>query len=133
MVVARRLVVSTRRRKASGRWSWPVGSIDRRAAATEGEEVLAIAAFPREHWRKIWSSNPLERLDTTFNRRARVVEILPDEAAVIRPVGAFLADTHDEWVVDERRCLSEASMAELHPCAPLTPSPPSKAVAGRHR
>ena len=97
-------------------------------------EVLAFAAFPREHWRKIWSTNPLERLNKEIKRRARVVEIFPDEAAVIRLVGAVLTDTHDEWVVDERRYLSEASMAKLAiPTAILTPSPPSKAVTGRHR
>ena len=42
-------------------------------------EVLAFAAFPREHWRKIWSTNPLERLNKEIKRRARVVEIFPNE------------------------------------------------------
>jgi putative transposase len=60
-------------------------------------EVLAFAAFPREHWRKIWSTNPLERLNK----------------AVIRLIGAVLADTHDEWATDERRYLSEESMAKI--------------------
>jgi putative transposase len=78
-------------------------------------EVLAFAAFPREHWRKIWSTNPLERLNKEIKRRARVVEIFPNEAAVIRLIGAVLADTHDEWATDERRYLSEASMAKLYP------------------
>ena len=78
-------------------------------------EVLAFAAFPRAHWRKIWSTNPLERLNKEIKRRARVVGIFPNEAAVIRLVGAVLADTHDEWHTDERRYLSEGSMALLHP------------------
>ena len=78
-------------------------------------EVLAFAAFPREHWRKIWSTNPLERLNKEIKRRSRVVGIFPNEAAVIRLIGAVLADTHDEWQVDDRRYLCEASMAKLYP------------------
>jgi putative transposase len=76
-------------------------------------EVLAFAAFPREHWRKIWSTNPLERLNKEIKRRSRVVGIFPNEAAVIRLIGAVLADTHDEWATDERRYLSEESMAKV--------------------
>ena len=68
-------------------------------------EVLAFTAFPRAHWSKIWSTNPLKRVNKEIKRRARVVEIFPNEAAVIRLVGAVLADTHDEWATDERRYL----------------------------
>ena len=82
---------------------------------TAKPEVLAFAAFPVEHWRKIWSTNPLEWVNKEIKRRSRVVGIFPNEASVIRLVGAVLADLHDDWISSDRRYLSEGSMAKLYP------------------
>ena len=77
-------------------------------------DVLAFTAFPPEHWRKVSSNNPLERLNKEVKRRSNVVQIFPDEPSVVRLVGAILAEQHDEWTT-QRHYLSEASMAKLNP------------------
>jgi transposase-like protein len=74
-------------------------------------DVTAYAAFPRAHWRKIASTNPLERINKEIKRRSNVVGIFPDDASAIRLVGAVLLEQHDDWAVSERRYLSEESMA----------------------
>jgi putative transposase len=78
------------------------------------EDLLAFCGFPVAHWRKIWSTNPLERVNKEIKRRSRVVGIFPNAAAVIRLVGAVLIDMHDEWIAGDRRYLSEESMAQLN-------------------
>lgn len=75
-------------------------------------DVLAFTAFPRAHWQKIWSNNPIERLNKEIKRRADVVEIFPNPAAFLRLATAVVIEAHDEWQVT-RRYLSEVSMAEL--------------------
>jgi transposase-like protein len=77
-------------------------------------DVTAYAGFPPSHWKKIWSTHPLERLMREIKRRADVVGIFPDDASILRLFGSVLSEQHDEWQVTDRRYLGEESMAHIH-------------------
>ena len=88
------------------------------------EDLLAFTAFPIGHWKKIWSTIPLERLNKEIKRRTDVVGVFPNPAALLRLAGAVLVEAHDEWQVSDRRYLSEGSMALLD-----QPDKPAEEVA----
>jgi putative transposase len=75
-------------------------------------DLLGFYAFPREHWTKLRSTNPLERVNREIGRRTDVVGIFPNDAALIRLAGALLIEQNDEWLVS-RRYLSQESLSPL--------------------
>ncbi|MFN8034277.1 MAG: IS256 family transposase [Mycobacterium sp.] len=76
-------------------------------------DITAFADFPVPHWKKIWSTNPLERINKEIKRRTDVVGVFPNPAALLRLAGSVLVEAHDEWQVADKRYLSETSLALL--------------------
>ncbi|MBM7502072.1 transposase-like protein [Brachybacterium muris] len=85
-------------------------------------DLTAFAAFPIEPWRKIWSNNPIERVNREIKRRAVAVQIFPNRASAPRLVGAPLQDQHEEWLYGERRYIGDISLRHLADM--LTPNTP---------
>jgi putative transposase len=85
------------------------------AAKLEAAEhdLLAYAAFPKAHWSKIWSNNPIERLNRELKRRTDVVQIFPNAESVIRLVGALLVEVNDEIISSGRRYIAAGSLATI--------------------
>jgi transposase-like protein len=98
---------------------WPKAAALLRAAE---DDVLAYVSFPREHWTRIYSTNPLERLNREVKRRTDVVQVFPNDEAALRLAGAILLETADEWAADDRRYFSQASMQLLRDPAAAPPA-----------
>lgn len=77
------------------------------------DDLLAYTAFPPGHWTKIWSNNPIERLNRELKRRTDVVRIFPNTESVIRLVGALLVEVNDEMISADKRYIAAASLAAL--------------------
>jgi putative transposase len=86
---------------------------------TAEPELLAFYELPREHWSKLRSTNPLERVNREIDRRTDVVGIFPNDAALLRLAGALLIEQNDEWPV-ARRYLSQESLELVLTDEPIT-------------
>jgi putative transposase len=95
-----------------------------RTIFAQPEDITAFADFPVPHWKKIWSTSPLERLNKEIKRRADVVGVFPNPAALLRLAGSVLVEAHDEWQVADKRYLSETTLALLK-----YPGKPAETVA----
>lgn len=83
-------------------------------------DVIAYATFSRFHWRKLRTISPLERLNKEIKRRTNVVGMFPNDAAVLRVVGAIFAERHDEWQTSNNRYLTKNNVTALELDQPVT-------------
>jgi putative transposase len=90
------------------------------------DDLLAFSALPTEHWRKLWSTNPLERGHCEVKRRCDVVGVFPNDASIERLVSALIVECRDERAVAERRYLSGTSMARLRQEPPPVLAAPTR-------
>lgn len=127
----RTIFAQSNRADADARWQqvveylrkrWPLAAAVMEDARHDG---LAYITFPVEHWTRLYSTNPLERLNKEVKRRVKGVGVFPDGAAVIRLVGAVLQEMDDEWQAG-KRYFSLESMRKLYEAdalvAPVTTS-----------
>ncbi|MGW1008411.1 IS256 family transposase [Streptomyces sp. NPDC002520] len=84
-------------------------------------DLTAFADFPERHWKKIQSTNPLERVNREIKRRVDVVQIFPNPAALERLTTAVLIEMHDEWIAFPRSYLPKGGMDSIYP---TTEDPP---------
>ena len=96
------------RQEAHAIWQTTVNSFEKnwprlaRFMENSESDVLAYMDFPQNHWSKIYSTNPLERLNKEVKRRSTVVGIFPCEASIVRLIGAVLMEQNDEWLLQDR-------------------------------
>ena len=97
------------------------------------DDLLAFTGFPREVWRQTWSNNPQERLNKEIRRRTDVVGIFPNRAAIIRLVGAVLAEQTDEWTEARRymglEILTKARLTAINTDPDDTGETPPESIA----
>ena len=84
---------------------------------TAEDDLLAFYAFPREHWSKLKSTNPLERVNREIGRRSDLIGIFPNDTALIRLAGALPLEHNHDWLV-ARRYLAQESLSALTPTEP---------------
>ena len=114
----RQVFVQANRQEAHVTWQTTVNSFEKnwprlaRFMENSESDVLAYMGFPQNHWSKIYSTNPLERLNKEVKRRSAVVGIFPCEASIVRLIGAVLMEQNDEWLLQDRY-MPKASLERL--------------------